>query len=271
MFALFFFFISGEVDELIKKFKATSISDSSNTDEIILLLQSISTSAESDPSQYENIELTDCLLQILTSSRANNGLREHLAKAIAEVTKSDGQRKRFTDTAVLRELLKLLEGLSNETLKVAIQSCRALGNICYHNDDARNMILASNGDAILISLLDFSVNASDETHLSFGKLRGGLISNYLVGGEHLAKHAMELNIMNKIESIVNACSADIEKNDDVLLHTLPLLSLLTENVSDLNFSATLNSQLARILAVSKNPDVAEICLEMLHYQAENGN
>jgi hypothetical protein len=57
---------------------------------------------------------------------------------------------------------------------------------------------------------------------------------------------------------------------DILLHTLPLLSLLTKNVSDLNFSSKLNAQLASILAASKNPDVAEICLEMLHYQAENG-
>lgn len=255
------------MDELVKKFKSTSIS-ASNATEVTVLLQQLSNSAEVDPSKYATTDLTDDLSKCLTSH--DTGVRETAARTIAEITKSDDQRKRFTNPSIIAELLKLFSAVSDATMPLAMQSCRALGNICYHNDDARNMILASKGDVALIGLLDFVLEPTNEQHVLFAKLRGGLISNYLLGGEHLAKHVMELHIMDKIETIVDKCCADIEKNDEVLLHTLPLLSLLTENVSDLNFSPKLNAQLAEILAASKNPDVAEICLEMLHYQAENG-
>lgn len=263
------FFFPGEVDELIKTLKATSINDS-NGKAVITVLQSISTSAESNPANYDSVDVIDNLLQVLTTCH-DNCVREEAAKTIAEITKSDGQRKLFTNAIIIRELLKLLEGVNDATLLMATQSCRALGNICYNNDDACNLIHASNGDAILIGLLDISITAdANERYRTFGKLRGGLISNYLVAGEHLSKNAMDLNIMNKIEKIVNSCCLNVEQNEDILLSTLPLISLLTENVSDLNFSTQLNSNLAKILAASKNPDVAEICLEMLHYQAENG-
>lgn len=221
--------------------------------------------------------MTNDFLQILLKAERND-IKEQIARSIAEITKIDGQRKRFTNSSIIECLLNLLDNLNGDTtstltdeyLKVIIQSCRALGNICYHNDDARNIILKLNGDVKLINLLDFKLNADNETHISIGKLRGGLISNYLVGGEHLAKHAMELKIMDKIEKIIDECCRDIEKNEEIILNTLPPLSILTENVADLNFSSKLNAQLARILAISKNPDIAEICLEMLHYQAENG-
>lgn len=154
----------------------------------------------------------------------------------------------------------------------AIQCCRALGNICYNNEDARNIILKLKGDAIIINLLDLKLDANNELEVTFSKFRGGLISNYLLGGEHLAKNAMDRNILQKIEKILDNCTerGDTESNEEILLNTLQPLSLLTENVADLNFSAKLNGQLAKILTISKDPEVAEICLEMLNYQAENG-
>lgn len=258
----------GEVDDLIKKFKSATISDGNGT-EVTTLLQTLSTSAESNPTQYEGVDVIENLVQIFATCQ-DRRVREEAAKTIAEITKTDAQRKRFTNEIVIRELLKLLDELNDGTLAMATQSCRALGNICYHNDDARNLILAAKGDAALIGLLDFPLNVTDDRHITFGKLRCGLISNYLVGGEHLAKRAMDLNIMGKIETIVDGSCVDVEKNEDILVNTLPLLSLLTENVSDLNFSTQLNAYLSRILGASKNPDVAEMCLEMLQYQAENG-
>lgn len=255
------------MDELVSQFKSTSISDS-NAIEVSALLQQLSVSAEADHSKYAAIELTDGLSKCL--SGRDNGVREAAAKIIAEISKSEEQRKRFTNAAIIAELLKLFAGINDATVPLAMQSCRALGNICYNNDDARELILTAKGDTALINLLDFVVDPTNAQHASFAKFRGGLISNYLLGGEHLAKNVMDLKIMDKIEAIVDRCCVDVVKNDEVLLHTLPLLSLLTENVSDLNFSTKLNAQMAQILTASKNPDVAEICLEMLHYQAENG-
>lgn len=224
--------------------------------------------------------MTSDLLAILTKANAND-LKEQIARTIAEISKVDGQRKRLTNLTIIEHLLKMLTDLLKlqassdrngfeQQLKVAIQSCRALGNICYNNEEARSLIRKINGDLTLINLLDIKLNVDHETELSFGKLRGALISNYLVGGEDLAKHAMELNILQKIEQIIVDCCSNVEKNEEILLNTLPPMSILTENVADLNFSSKLNSLLAKILATSKHPDIADICLEMLHYQAENG-
>lgn len=278
------------MEDLVENFKTISIQNPNDGSKIIEILKKITSSIESHASQYESINLTDNFLELMKKPNLDGDVREQIDRSIAEITKIDGQRKRFTNDAILMNLLKRLASetqqqtpsntdrtamampLSDNQLMNAIQCCRALGNICYNNEDARNIILKSNGDATIINLLDLKLDANNELEVTFAKFRGGLISNYLLGGEHLAKNAMELNILQKIERILDDCIACGEKeaNEDILLNTLQPLSLLTENVADLNFSPKLNGQLAKILTISKDPDVAEICLEMLNYQAENG-
>jgi len=154
-------------------------------------------------------------------------------------------------------------------MDLPIQICRALGNICYLNDEARDLILELEGDAVLLRLLDIATIEDEANAAQFIKVRGGLLSNYLLGGEGLAKRAMELGVMKKLQGIIDSGAANVEQHEDLLLNTLPLLSILTENVADLNFDSSLNIQLSRILAASTNPDLAEMCLELLHYQAES--
>lgn len=278
------------MEDLVENFKTISIQSPNDGSKIIEILKKITSSIESHASQYESVNLTDNFLELMKKPNLDGDVREQIDRSIAEITKIDGQRKRFTNDAILMNLLKRLASetqqqtpsntdrtamampLSDNQLMNAIQCCRALGNICYNNEDARNIILKSNGDATIINLLDLKLDANNELEVTFAKFRGGLISNYLLGGEHLAKNAMELHIMQKIERILDDCIAcgETEANEDILLNTLQPLSLLTENVADLNFSPKLNGQLAKILTISKDPDVAEICLEMLNYQAENG-
>ncbi|XP_022236580.1 rap1 GTPase-GDP dissociation stimulator 1-like, partial [Limulus polyphemus] len=53
-----------------------------------------------------------------------------LAELIAEVAKCELGRKPLSDPTVLSTLLELLSDKDNQ---VVLQSCRALGNICYDN------------------------------------------------------------------------------------------------------------------------------------------
>lgn len=309
-FVLFFFFCfsAGEVEDLVESFKTISLQSSNSSGEkLIDILKRIVTSAETNATKYETINLTDHFKELLMNRPdLDADVREQIDRTIAEITKINGQRQRFTTDAILQTLLNRLasetqqtttasttttgsaapaavavakgQPLSDNQLMTAIQCCRALGNICYNNEDARNIILKLNGDATIINLLDLKLDANNELEVTFAKFRGGLISNYLLGGEHLAKHAMERNILAKIEKILDDCIDAAQNNggkysessEEILLNTLQPLSLLTENVTDLNFSAKLNGQLAKILTISKDPEVAEICLEMLNYQAENG-
>lgn len=294
----------------MESFKTISLQSNNNSgsgagsissEKLIDILKRIIASAESNATKYENINLTDNFKDLMNRPDLDADVREQIDRTIAEITKINGQRKRFTTDAILQTLLQRLasetqqtsatvagaaaaaattkvQPLSDNQLMTAIQCCRALGNICYNNEDARNIILKLNGDATIINLLDQKLDATNELEVTFAKFRGGLISNYLLGGEHLAKNAMERNILEKIEKILDDCLDGARNNggkysessEEILLNTLQPLSLLTENVADLNFSAKLNGQLAKVLTISKDPEVAEICLEMLNYQAENG-
>lgn len=290
------------MEDLVESFKIISFqSTNSDSGKLIDLLKRIVTSAELNATKYENVNLTDSFQNLMNRNDVVGDVREQIDRTIAEITKINGQRKRFTTDEILQTLLKRLsnetqqmaasiatgdiasssknvQSLSDNQLMTAIQCCRALGNICYNNEDARNIILKLNGDITIINLLDLRLDANNELEVTFAKFRGGLISNYLLGGEHLAKYAMERNILQKIEKILEDCIENARKSDgnysesseEILLNTLQPLSLLTENVTDLNFTAKLNGQLAKILTISKDPEVAEICLEMLNYQAENG-
>ncbi|KAL7735126.1 hypothetical protein ACLKA6_001991 [Drosophila palustris] len=246
-----------EIDELIEQLKTTTVSPSNTT----TLLCEIS--ATKDPKLFDKHELAECFLRLTQCKEA--------AKCIAEITKSEVQRKKFTKREIIAAFLECLRHVPTDdgSMELPIQICRALGNICYLNDEACDLILELKGDAVLLQLLDIA-NIEDVTNApQFIKVRGGLLSNYLLGGEGLAKRAMELGIMQKLQHIIDTGASNVEQHEDLLLNTLPLLSILTENVADLNFESQLNIQLSRILAASTNPDLAEMCLELLHYQAES--
>lgn len=302
-----FVFISGEIEDIIKQLNYLTIEETNiSTEETLKLLKKIT---DSDIKILNNYDLVDLFIKLLQQQeeRINNEtsttaiksisieIQKEITRHIAEVTKTEAQRKKFTNKNVIKLLIDIIKKnlenysiINDYDIELLIQVCRALGNICFSNDDARNLIVNLNGDEYLIRLLDLDVKcnikekemeatASSSTktttnELQFIKVRGGLISNYLLGEENLAKRSINYNIMDKIQKIVTNCcinEKEIENNEDLLLNTLPPLSILTENVADINFDINLNKQLAQILAVSKNPDLAEMCLELLHYQAEN--
>lgn len=260
-------------------------SEETDNDKIIELLQKLSSSSELD-GVFESADLSDPFKAFLQRTDLNIEARTQIYRTIAELTKIDGQRQRFTDESILKSLLKWLcdetkqHGAFNLRMKTytdleflaAIQLCRAIGNICYNNEAARETILKLEGDVSIINLLDIKVDANSELEVQFAKFRGGLLTNYLLGGEHLAKCAIELNILVPIERVITDCIGNREKQPhvEVLLNVLQPLSLLTDNVTDLNFPTQLIAKLAGLLTLSKDPEVAEICLEMLNYQAENG-
>lgn len=262
--------MASEIDDLIEKLKSTSVSaanttsdDYSNTNNLLTQI-----SATKDPKLFDKHELADLFMALAQSAELN--IRKEAAKCIAEITKSEVQRKKFTKREIIEVFLKCLRELpADANMELPIQICRALGNICYLNDEARDLILELHGDEVLVRLLDITHIGDTENALQFIKVRGGLLSNYLLGGEGLAKRAMELEIMQKLTQIITIGMGNVEEHEDLLLNTLPLLSILTENAPDLNFDANLNIQLSHILAASTNPDLAEMCLELLHYQAEN--
>ncbi|XP_037046631.1 rap1 GTPase-GDP dissociation stimulator 1 [Bradysia coprophila] len=255
--------MTNEITELINRLESTQIDTES-----VQIIEILDKLADTDPPQFDQIPLHKPLLNLLNHSSVD--VKTKVAKFIAEISKTENQRKQFTDIETLRKLIGSIENVNlNSNFEYVIQVCRALGNIMFENSDARDILANISGDKTLVELLDVRLPDVSETSIQFMKVRCGLISNYLVGGEEIAKRAMDLQILKKIEQTVELCSNDVENSEDLLLNTLPPLSILTENVQDLNFVPALNQQLVKILSESKNPDIAEMILDLLLFQAEN--
>lgn len=254
--------------EITEALRTTKLETPPSPTQTVQLLDKIT---QTDPALLQNLNLAADFVYLLAHTSIE--IKIKVAKCIADITKTDSQRKFFTEPIVMAALIDGISIIKVDTnLEFVIQICRALGNIFYQNDDARDILLQFNGDDVLIKLLDVTrskITCDDESWIQFVSVRCGLISNYLVGGETVAKRAMDLNIMQKLEALVEECAINVEQNEDLLLNILPPLSILTETVADLNFVPSLNRHLVKVLAESKNPDIAEICLDLLHYQAEN--
>ncbi|XP_021698464.1 rap1 GTPase-GDP dissociation stimulator 1 isoform X2 [Aedes aegypti] len=255
--------MEADMDEIISGLKNATLEKS--PDRALPLLKKIS---ESETNLCDKYDIKSDLLDLL--SLDNPAVCIQVARCIAEVAKTEPQRDKFTKEDIIRKLISLLSSDSeNRKLELNIQVCRALGNICYANDDARSIIKAVEGDVKIFELLDLDVDTDEEDKDQFVRVRCGLISNYLLGTDDIAERAVELGVIGKIEKILARCVADVDKYEDLLLNTLPPLSILTEQISDLYFAPSLNKLIAEILAKCTNPDLAESCLALLHYEAQN--
>ncbi|CRL08518.1 CLUMA_CG021337, isoform A [Clunio marinus] len=247
-------------EALVEELKKLSLKkDTSGIESALTKLQGIE--------NLQNIEVKETLLELLINSNTPN-INLLVSKTIAEVTKSPEQRMKFSSNDVLEKLNDLLsiavEKRKQDGLELIIQLCRALGNIFYSNDDARNVIFHIDGGKVLIELFNISsilIENSDDRE-TFVKVRSGVMSNYLLGNEELSQKAIELEIIEKVKSRIEETTEGVE-------HLLPLLSILTEQVSDLIFKPEILILISKTLKTSTNSDIVEACLELLLCQAES--
>ncbi|XP_055611470.1 GTPase-GDP dissociation stimulator vimar [Uranotaenia lowii] len=256
--------MEADMDEIIAGLKNATLEKSAGR--ALPLLKQIS---EAESNLCDKYDIKSDLLDLLSLDDQN--IRVQVARCIAEVAKTEAQREKFTKEDVIQKLISFLsvKDATVGNLELNIQVCRALGNICYANDDARNIIKHIKGDEQIFALLDLDLDMDDEEKDQFVRVRCGLISNYLLGSDDIAERAVELLIIGKIQKILIRCVEDVDKYEELLLNVLPPLSILTEQIPDLYFEPTLNKLIAQILAKCTNPDLAESCLALLHYEAQN--
>ncbi|KAF2883959.1 hypothetical protein ILUMI_22217 [Ignelater luminosus] len=215
-------------------------------------------------SQGKTIELTSLSpIEPLFQQKCNEILIL-AADAIAEIAKSDENRKVLTDKEVTSFLLSLFK---YKNVPLTIQSCRALGNICFENESARELI-GKDGLKTLISVITFG-KASKDAKLQM--VACGFMLNLLMGNDDLQKAALEYDILNLMKDILNEELNDFEAHEDCCTHILLTLNMLTDHMIDTWLSEDLCSVLVEILKISKNPEISVICLEIIHGQLENND
>ncbi|KFB46919.1 AGAP005262-PA-like protein [Anopheles sinensis] len=256
------------MDEIIAGLKNATLEK--NSERALPLLKQIS---DAETNLCDKYDIKNDLLELLQLD--DTKVHIQAARCIAEVAKTDNQRAKFSKEDVIRRLTDLLrvptpqDNSADVSLELATQLCRALGNICYANDDARAIIKELGVDERIFALLDYDVDTDNEDRDQFVRVRCGLISNYLLGSDDIAERAVELKLIDKLEKILTRCLTDVDQHEELLLSILPPLSILTEQISDLCFAPSLNKTIAKILAKCTNPDIAESCLALLHYEAQN--
>lgn len=172
-----------------------------------------------------------------------------------------------------------MKGISRKFVTNSIEIF--VGNLLFENDFCREIVFNYDQGTTFINLLDhrnsdiinFCLKSeNDESELlTLSKVRSGVICNFLLGVEEISKKAVELNIIDKIQSIIQMCleTENFAKVERIIADVLPSLNVITEQLSDLYFKPDLNLLILTILKKSSDKDLAETCVELLAYQAEN--
>lgn len=265
--------ILDEVLELVEKLNQLSIEKDAT--ELTILLEKLI-----EAGNLDDYELKTNCVKFLESNDSSSKIYVLVAKLIAELTKTTKQRTNFSEIDIIELLINLLSTTTQSTAKTSesweliVQLCRALGNILFSNDAARTLVYDYDGGKALVGLFDIKiadVRAAGRTVdeiLIFAKVRCGVVSNYLLGKEEISQKSLELKLIDKIKTIMEECLEN-QFESDMLENLMPPLNILTEQVSDLNFEPEINILITRILKTCTNSDLAETCLELLQYQAEN--
>lgn len=221
-------------------------------------------------SAAENGASADCkdaFMQLL--KRNHKRINLLAAKTIAEITKLPEQRTKFSSADILKKLMEILDASiklekNTENVELIIQLCRALGNIFYSNDDSRSVIFQFDGGKVLVDLFNVSRDSiKDSAQLeTFAKVRCGVVSNYLLGTEELSQKAIELQIIDKIYKRLQDSNEQPE-------HLFPIFSILIEQLSDLIFKPEILLLIVNTLKRTSDPELSEMCLELLQCQAES--
>lgn len=209
--------------------------------------------------EFDRLDLAKTLL-----NNKNIEIYKLSAQLIAESCKIIENREKLSDPDIVKTLLSSLD---NEDETCRIQTCRALGNLCYDNDTARQFVTDLDGLKTLINIIELNVDSNNSQVL---RCASGCLLIYLMSNESAQKCALDLNILKLIERIIAQKIDNFSSNEDLFTHLLVLLNLMSEAMVDAWFTPELCINLSKILELSVDPEISENCLELLHSQGENG-
>ncbi|XP_067001395.2 GTPase-GDP dissociation stimulator vimar [Anabrus simplex] len=192
------------------------------------------------------------------------------AKVISELAKADAGREKCATSSLLKLLVKFMKD-EEQDIQVLIQVCRALGNICYENDKGRLLILDADCLPILLQVLKRSLSETGESGRSLRNVAAGFLLNLLIGHEDIQQKAVELGVVDILCRVLELDGIDAA-GEESCTHALVILELITDSAVNGNESL-LDEQMCKVavqvLGASSSPEVSEMCLELLHGQAEN--
>lgn len=236
----------------------TTAIDANNEKDVIEKLKLIVAQGEDIELQNNNI-----LKQLIKYD--NEKIIQAFVEVAAELSKKEQNRRFFTDKDLIEYLLSLLQ---KEEESLVVGAIRALGNICYENEEART-IIDKQGLSTVISILEKDHNRKN--NLLTLKVSGFLV-NLLISNDDLQKAALKFNIIEVIEKLMKKYLKSFKENQMLFAFLLTILNHVIDYIDDQNipFTEDLCCTIIDIFKLSSTPEISVLCLEILHGQSEKG-
>lgn len=200
-------------------------------------------------------EIIDALLNY-----DDNGVVLLTMKLIAECAKLESNRLLLTKANIIKSLLNQFKGDTDEIY----QAIRALGNICYENEQGCNYM----GEEGLKSVLNILRDCENYPKmLSTGAC--GLLLNLLTCSQHLRTLSGKCDILLLIEKVLRTNQRLTDSS--VVKHLLSILNTLNEDIEEIKDSDVVGiySIVVDIMKETTDPEVNILCLEVFQNQCEN--
>ncbi|XP_064458479.1 rap1 GTPase-GDP dissociation stimulator 1-like [Ornithodoros turicata] len=184
------------------------------------------------------------------------------AQAVAEACKNDVLRKLCTDVTIIEPLLKQLSRVDYAAVQ---QVCRALGNICYDNDVARDIVKSHHGVEQLLQLLQNLLEA-DTVPDNLHTVASGCLLN-LTDMQEIQEQALQLGLVDILLKYLNKFGND----EEVAMHCVLVLNSIADTDSGRKHLLKPNIFSSLLALLDKNflEDGTEILLELFGNLAES--
>lgn len=189
------------------------------------------------------------------------------AEAISELVKCDEKRRTYSQKEIISPILDILQKeITTENAALIKQCFRALGNLCCDCDSSRKIILECGGVPILINLMKNYFSAHSQLSMYAFKT----LLNFAIGGQEFTNAMVDGGVVEMLQMVVIQELEKEEIDEDAVCALLSLLSLINENDTEILYSDEINAGVLKVLTNTADIDVSELCLDILHAQAEHG-
>lgn len=177
-----------------------------------------------------------------------------VAEAVAEIAKSESARPKCIEANLAPKLVELL---SADDAALAAQACRALGNICYECDVARDTVYELDGTTNLVDILRSQLNCSDDDSKQLRIIACGFLLNLTNTHTPTQEKAIECGVCDLIIKYMESYANDAD------LCQMTLMCLICIADADSAKERLVDTNIAELLVQLLNSDTGLLVLDSL--------
>lgn len=254
--------LKDNIDKLVEELRFV-VKSEKEIEDIIQVLDSIVNVSKTSIGEATEFTIDDVFLTLL--HHESKEIIAKTAKAIAEIAKSERGREKCTTTDLVNALIDLLK---DDRVDVLTQTSRALGNICYENENGKKFVEDKNGLISILAVLEKSIALQNVEGAPFLRnVAAGLLLNFLIDRPSLHTEALKQEVVPIICSILEI---DGITGGEAAMHSLLILGILND-ANIIFLDERVMKILINILSTDTSSELSEMCLELLHGQAEDEN